>query len=86
MSLDDHGKEERDHHGFHHYIGEHEGLHHGIDGLSARRNIGKDRRCASNSISDAKQKDIGGTLQDRQADHGMYEMSAADQAIQSAEK
>ena len=86
MGFDYHCEQECYHHGLDHDVGEHQGLHYRIDGQFSRRNIGKDWCCAVDAVSNRQQQNVGRALQDRKADYRMYQMLAAHQTIEPAEK
>jgi hypothetical protein len=86
MSLYDHGKQKGHDDGLDDHIGEHESLDYGIDSQFSWRNVCEDGSCTTHSVSNAQQKDVRGTLQDRKANNGMHQMLAADKTIQSAKE
>jgi hypothetical protein len=86
MGFDYHCEQERHDYSLDNDVSEHQGLHYRIHGQFCRRNIGKDRCCTPNAISDAQQQDVSRALKDRKANYRMYQMRAAYQTIEAAEE
>ena len=83
VGLHDERKQQRRHGGLDHHIGEHEDLHHRVDKLRARGNVGHDRRLGAVSIADAEQHEVRRGLHDRQAQHGPDQVRARNDAVEA---
>jgi hypothetical protein len=79
-------EEECDYDRFHDYVGEHEGLHDGIHSELAGGDVGEDWGGATDAISDAEEEHVCGGLEDGEADDGVDEVAAGDEAIEAAEE
>src|SRR5690348_14949422 len=80
-NLQRHGEEERGDGGADDDIGQHERLHHRIDGWRAGRMIVKDRRHRAPLIADAEQQDISRRLTDRETADEVNEIAARHDAV-----